>query len=159
MTFDEMLADLQQADAVHGVMRVEAWPPRDEDIHPVGGPLIESRATTRRVGGEARTLIAKLAQAGDSLERKLVFVTTKQTSPIARAMESDRDFVPGSLRAAWRNLVDLNLHMHTVSSDFADIDLIHGREMILTVTFRKADDSFVLVYPYLTLDPMMDVLR
>ena len=67
--------------------------------------------------------------------------------------------MPSSLRAAWRNFVELNLQMNKVSRDFGDIDLIHRREMIILAAFSQGDDSFLLVYPYLTLDPIVDVLR
>ena len=68
-TFEELLDQIRRPDAVYGVMRVEAWPPHQLDVHPVAGPLIEARTTPLHVSEESRAFSAKLAQGGTTWSR------------------------------------------------------------------------------------------
>ena len=159
MTFGELAERVDESGVVHAVMRVASWPPGNSQLHPYAGTLIEPRSAGNRVSDESRAMVAKIAQGGDRLERKAVFLSTPSRSAIATAIDEDPDVVAGSLRAAWRSHVDLNLHLDSAPAGFDTIDLIHEREMVITARFEQGTDWFELAYPYLTLDPIMDVLR
>ena len=64
------------------------------------------------------------------------------------------------LRGGWKNLVDLNLRPVPADDPFARNPWIPPRDMVIQVSFNGTDGrpALVIVYPYLTLEPLLGVL-
>ena len=84
----------------------------------------------------------------------------EQAKDDARGQGVARAALLSCLRGGWKNLVDLNLRPVPSDDPFAVKPWIPPGDMVIIVAFGGADGKaqMAIVYPYLTLEPLMGVL-
>jgi len=130
----------------------------------------------KKLGGNVGKAI--VTETGDELPREALksrrYVTIfgeldlwrwfyhRDGSPVHAALGQPgaREALLACLRGGWKNLVDLNLRPMPADDPFAEKPWIPAHDMVIIVSFNGADGTpaMVLVYPYLTLEPLAGVL-
>jgi len=127
-----------------------------------GKALLEADGTTHPVTPRSRKFIDELASARDYINRQPVLIYHRRGTAISAAIAEPgaREAVLSCLRGGWKNLVDLNLRPTPADDPFAVKPWINGNEMVIIVSFDGTDGkpALVIVYPYLTLEPLLGVL-
>jgi flagellar motor switch/type III secretory pathway protein FliN len=127
-----------------------------------GKALLEEAGTAHPVAAESRKFIDELASVRDYINRQPVLIYHRKGTAIAAAMTGPgaREALLACLRGGWKNLVELNLQPTPADDPFAAKPWINGNEMVVTVSFNGTDGkpALVIVYPYLTLEPLLGVL-
>lgn len=127
-----------------------------------GKALLEESGTAHPVAPGSRKFIDELASVRDYVNRQPVLIYHRNGTPVSAAMGNNaaREALLACLRGGWKNLVDLNLKPTPADDPFAEKPWINGNEMVVIVSFNGTDGTpaLVIVYPYLTLEPLLGVL-
>lgn len=127
-----------------------------------GVALLEEEGTARPVTDGSRRFIDELANMRDYVNRQPVLVYHRDGTAVAEALGGGevRETLLACLRGGWKNLVDLNLRPMPAGDPFARDPWIPAQDMVITVSLNDPDGrpALVIVYPYLTLEPLLGVL-
>jgi flagellar motor switch/type III secretory pathway protein FliN len=145
-----------------GMRRRDRESPAEGRFAAHGKALLEEEGTPHPVATEVRNRIDEMANIRDYLNRQPVLIYYRDTTPVHAALASDdsHEVLLSCLRGGWKNLVDLNLRPMPADDPFAEQPWIPARDMVIIVSFNGADGkvAMAIVYPYLTLEPLMGVL-
>jgi flagellar motor switch/type III secretory pathway protein FliN len=145
-----------------GRHRPDAVAPAEGRFAVHGTTLLEEEGTAQPIAPESRKFINGLANMKDYFNRQPVLIYHREGTPVAAALGHPEggEALLSCLRGGWKNLVDLNLRQMPVGDPFAREPRIDASEMVIIVTFNDVDgkSAMVIVYPYLTLEPLLGVL-
>lgn len=132
--------------------------------HPLHVRLVEPESSPVRVSADVRKIIDGIAVRHEGVPpRSLLLVAYRAEGPLGQMLDRQdvRDTLLDCLKAGWKNLVNLNLRW------LAPNDPLHGSDSILpdlemvitaTITDAEGQPAMYIVYPDVTLDPLMGVL-
>jgi hypothetical protein len=127
-----------------------------------GTALLEEEGTAHPVAPNVRKFIDELGNIRDYVNRQPVLIYHRDGTPVQAALGQAEggEALLSCLRGGWKNLVDLNLRPMPTDDPFAREPWIPAQDMVIIVSFNGADGkpAMVIVYPYLTLEPLMGVL-
>ncbi len=127
-----------------------------------GKALLEEDGTAHPVAPESRRFIEELENVRDYVNRQPVLIYHRTGTTVSDELGRDgaRAALLACLRGGWKNLVDLNLKPVPADDPFAREPWIPARDMVILVSFEASDGkpALVIVYPYLTLEPLLGVL-
>jgi flagellar motor switch/type III secretory pathway protein FliN len=127
-----------------------------------GTTLLEEEGTAHPVTPDTRKFIDELGNIRDYVNRQPVLIYHREGAPVQTALgqPEGQEAVLSCLRGGWKNLVDLNLRPMPADDPFAREPWIPAQDMVIIVSFNGADGkpAMVIVYPYLTLEPLLGVL-
>jgi flagellar motor switch/type III secretory pathway protein FliN len=154
----EYRACIIESSAGRGPSRASADRPR---FAPAGKALLEDEGTAHPVSQQTRAFIEKIGQDWGYTYRDLVFVYWRVGGPLASVLErpQTRQALLSCLRGGWKNIVNLGFR-EAVQEEGHSVR-IPDREMVITVTFPGAGGGgteLAILYPYLTLEPLMRIL-
>ena len=145
-----------------GMRRPDREPPAGGRFAVRGKALLEQEGTPHPVAPEVRKHIDEWNSIHDYLNRQPVLIYHRESTPVHAALGRDdaREALLSCLRGGWKNLVDLNLRPMPADDPFAEKPWIPPQDMVIVVAFKGADGkpSMVIVYPYLTLEPLLGIL-
>jgi flagellar motor switch/type III secretory pathway protein FliN len=145
-----------------GMRRPDREPPAAGRFAAHGKALLEEEGTAHPLAPETRKFIDELARVRDYVNRQPVLVYVREGSQAHAALDRPdaREALLSCLRGGWKNLVDLNLRPIPADDPFAGKPWIPPRDMVIIVSFDGADGKaeMAIVYPYLTLEPLLGVL-
>ena len=145
-----------------GRRRPEHLPPAEGRYAVRGKALLEAEGTPHPVAPGARTFIDELANMRDYINRQPVLIYHREGTPAQAALGEAEggEAMLSCLRGGCKNLVDLNLRQMPADDPFARKPWIPDQDMVIMVSFNGRDGkpAMVIVYPYLTLEPLMGVL-
>jgi hypothetical protein len=168
-TFEESLHWMAQAGRF-SLFAAENVGMRRPDREPVAGgrfaarrkALLEEEGTLHPVTPEVRKLIDEWKNTRDYLNRQPVLIYHREGTPVQAALGRDdaQEALLSCLRGGWKNLVDLNLRPMPADDPFAEKPWIPPQEMVIIVSFNGTDGkaAMVIVYPFLTLEPLLGIL-
>jgi len=168
-TFEEALQwmagvgrfDLFAAENI-GTRRPDREPAEGSRFAARGTALLEEEGTPHPVAPVSRMIIDELAHLRDYLNRQPVLIYLREGTPACAllAREEARQALLSCLRGGWKNLVDLNLRPMPADDPFAAKPWIPPRDMVVTVSFDGTDGkaAMAIVYPFLTLEPLLGIL-
>ncbi len=169
LTFEESLDELAKAGGFElfaaenlGTRRPDREPAEGSRFAARGRALLEEDGTAHPVTAESRTFIDELASVRDYLNRQPVLIHHRKGTAVSAAMGTPeaREALLSCLRGGWKNLVDLNLRPMPADDPFATKPWIPARDMVIWVSYNGTDGkpALVIVYPYLTIEPLMGIL-
>jgi flagellar motor switch/type III secretory pathway protein FliN len=127
-----------------------------------GKALLEENGTAHPVAPESRRFIDELENVRDYVNRQPVLIYHRAGTAVSEALRrgGTPEALLACLRGGWKNLVDLNLKPVPADDPFAREPWIPAHDMVILVSFDAPDGkpALVIVYPYLTLEPLMGVL-
>jgi flagellar motor switch/type III secretory pathway protein FliN len=145
-----------------GMRRPENLPQAAGRFAARGKAFLEEEGTAHPVAPEARKLIEGLTGMRDYVNRQPVLVYLREGTPAHAALGRNdvRDALLSCLRGGWKNLVDLNLRSMPADDPFAEKPWIPPQDMVIVVAFKGTDGklAMVIVYPFLTLEPLLGIL-
>ncbi len=168
-TFEESLQEMAKAGAFElfaaensGVRRPDSGEADGSRYAARGKALLEESGTAHPVAPGSRKFIDELASVRDYVNRQPVLLYHRKGTVVSAALGNGdaREALLACLRGGWKNLVDLNLKPTPSDDPFAAKPWITGNEMVIIVSFNGTDGTpaLVIVYPYLTLEPLLGVL-
>ncbi|HET6487361.1 MAG TPA: hypothetical protein VFH83_13120 [Spirochaetia bacterium] len=93
--------------------------------------------------------------------RDLVLLYYRTGSPIETTLRGEPDAALACLRGGWKHLVDLNLRVVPENDPVQNAaPLVRENEMVILVRAAATDGrtALAIVYPYLTLEPIIEIL-
>jgi flagellar motor switch/type III secretory pathway protein FliN len=145
-----------------GTRRPDREPPEGGRFAARATALLEEEGTPHPVAPGSRKIIDGLAHIRDYLNRQPVLIYHREGTPAHALLARDeaRQALLSCLRGGWKNLVDLNLRPMPADDPFAEKPWIPPHDMVVTVSFNGTDGkvAMVIVYPFLTLEPLLGIL-
>ncbi len=167
-TFSEALGEMRRV-GQFGLFAAENQPRRHAGgaahgrFEVTGRVLVEEAGTEHPVQRLDRAYIEKLAAEIDYFNRQAVLVYFREDTALAGilAKPEGREALLACLRGGWKNLVDLSLRPIPEDDPFSREPGLSEHEMVIIVTLNdpRGKPAMSLVYPYLTLEPLMGVLE
>jgi hypothetical protein len=145
-----------------GMRRPDREPPAGGRFAVRGKALLEQEGTPHPVAPEVRKHIDEWKNIHDYLNRQPVLVYLREGTPVHTALAAGdaRETLLSCLRGGWKNLVDLNLRPMPADDPFTEKPWIPPQDMVIVVAFKGADGkpAMAIVYPFLTLEPLLGIL-
>ena len=145
-----------------GTRRPDREPPEGSRFAASGTALLEEEGTPHPVAPASRKVIDGLAHMRDYLNRQPVLIYHREGTPAHALLARDeaRHALLSCLRGGWKNLVDLNLRSMPADDPFAAKPWVPPHDMVVIVSFKGTDGkvAMAIVYPFLTLEPLLGIL-
>jgi flagellar motor switch/type III secretory pathway protein FliN len=145
-----------------GMRRPDREPPAAGRFEVRGKALLEEEGTPHPLAPENRQFLEKAENFRDYVNRQPVLIYHREGSAVQALLgrPENRETLLSCLRGGWKNLVDLNLRPIPADDPFAEKPWIPPQDMVIIVAFNGGDGkaAMVIVYPFLTLEPLLGIL-
>jgi flagellar motor switch/type III secretory pathway protein FliN len=145
-----------------GMRRPDREPPAGGRFAVRGKTFLEEEGTANPVAPEVRARLDEWKSFRDYLNRQPVLFYVREGTPVHTALgQGDaREALLSCLRGGWKNLVDLNLRPMPSGDPFAENPWIPAQDMVIITSFKGSDGktAMAIVYPFLTLEPLLGIL-
>jgi hypothetical protein len=169
LTFGELFEDFRIEDFHYLLIRNKPWSRRSGATQGPGERrsrtyFVEPANAHHPATEEQKEFIRRIVARDEREFADGVFLLASKTDPVESLVQTDRDlaFLLASLRGAWKSVVAMNFELAKKTDRVDEIKIIHENEMILMIIVRDSAsklDLMYIVYPYLTLEPYMGVLK
>lgn len=171
LTFGELLRDFSVENYHYLLVQNRPWSSQIRTAQQAGKRslqpstyYLEPENARHPATEEQREFIRKIVTGDERSFRDGVFLLLSKSGPVDRLAreKEDIDFLLASLRGAWKTLVTMNFQLTKTTDSVDEIKIIHENDMILMIIVRDEEaqlDLMYIVYPYLTLEPYMGVLK
>ncbi len=169
LTFGELFQGFHVEDYNYLLIHSRPWSRRSDaaqetDDRRSRSYFVEPAHARHPATEEQKEFIRKVVKRDQREFADGMFLLLSKTAPVKELADSeeDRSFLLASLRGAWKSVAPMNFQLAKRTDRMDEIKIIHENEMILLIIVRDSAtklDLMYIVYPYLTLEPYMGVLK
>ncbi|MBN2533568.1 MAG: FliM/FliN family flagellar motor switch protein [Spirochaetales bacterium] len=167
-TFGEAMDILSKEDLTFIIARAAPWERNYERVEDKQKSkvkrILEQEGNSHPLDQETKAYIEKTLYSNGTLLAKpvIIFFKEKYFSQYARTGTKDLDFFISCLRGGWKNFVDINFQISGVGKSGKDLPGLNANEMIVIIKIvhkDNPDNYMVFIYPYITLESVIELLN